>query len=215
MTGQQTGRGSGRLALLIALLALTVAGSILFFGIGRDVARTERDQARAENSRTKAATQSILDRLLTECDAADQLGARQQALCSSAAAAEEVIEDSDVDTAVVPLPGPQGVTGQRGPAGEQGDTGRPGPRGPAGAPGEEGPAGEQGAPGPPGPAGPAGSDGSPGEQGPVGPAGPAGEPGPRGDTGPAGPACPEGTSPEQLVVLTPDGARTITACTSS
>ena len=66
------------------------------------------------------------------------------------------------------------LTGQDGPAGEQGPPGESGSAGEQGPPGEPGPAGEGGLPGEPGPAG---EGGLPGESGPAGEQGPPGESG--------------------------------------
>jgi len=90
--------------------------------------------------------------------------------------------------------GPQGVPGEQGPAGadgEQGPQGIQGPQGLAGIDGERGPAGVQG---PEGSTGPAGADG---EQGPIGPQGVQGLTGSEGPQGPVGIQGPIGPAGEQ------------------
>ena len=96
-------------------------------------------------------------------------------------------------------PGATGAQGERGEVGPAGAEGPEGPAGPTGAQGQAGPAGSTGAQGPAGPAGsegPRGPTGSTGATGPAGPGGevgatgargPTGDAGPRGDIGPAGP----------------------------
>lgn len=74
----------------------------------------------------------------------------------------------------VPIPGPQGSVGPRGPQGIAG------PQGPEGPQGIQGPQGETG------PQGPVGPTGAAGPQGPIGLTGPAGPQGIQGETGPAG-----------------------------
>jgi len=101
--------------------------------------------------------------------------------------------------------GANGVNGINGIPGEKGADGLPGPIGPQGEPGL------QGAAGAPGPAGADGAPGPAGAQGEQGPPGPQGAPGP---AGPPGPTCPEGSSPEEITVLTESGPEQITACTT-
>lgn len=98
-------------------------------------------------------------------------------------------------------PGPQGIQGIKGDIGPQGEIGPMGPVGAKGNTGERGIQGERGLVGPPGPQGPTGPQG---ERGLTGPAGPQGERGPAGPpvvldastlktlTGPVGPAGPAG-----------------------
>jgi len=109
-------------------------------------------------------------------------------------------------------PGPAGEPGQPGEAGAPGEDGRPGPSGPPGPAGSPGPAGRDGQDGT------AGAGGAPGAVGPAGPPGPAGERGAQGDRGPAGergepgPTCPEGSTKQQITVLTGMGTETVIAC---
>lgn len=85
--------------------------------------------------------------------------------------------------------GPQGLQGERGPAGAagpQGEQGAAGAVGPAGPQGERGPAGPQGPKGDAGATGPQGPKGDTGATGATGATGPQGAQGARGATGPAG-----------------------------
>ena len=95
----------------------------------------------------------------------------------------------------VPVPGPQGPIGPRGPQGIPGAVGPEGPQGiagPQGPMGEPGPVGPQGPIGLTGPAGPQGLQGVTGPQGPIGLTGSTGPQGPIGLTGPTGPQGPIG-----------------------
>lgn len=85
--------------------------------------------------------------------------------------------------------GPQGLQGERGPAGAtgpQGEQGATGATGPAGPQGERGPAGPQGPKGDTGATGPQGPKGDTGAKGATGATGPQGAQGTKGATGPAG-----------------------------
>lgn len=85
--------------------------------------------------------------------------------------------------------GPQGLQGERGPAGAagpQGEQGAAGAVGPVGPQGERGPAGPQGPKGDAGATGPQGPKGDTGATGATGATGPQGAQGARGATGPAG-----------------------------
>lgn len=100
--------------------------------------------------------------------------------------------------------------------GLRGEPGPAGPQGEPGAQGDAGPAGPQGEPGAQGEAGPAGPQGEPGEAGPAGPPGEAGPPGPQGDPGPQGPPGPAAPvpgppGPAGLIQLTDGGGLEITA----
>lgn len=109
--------------------------------------------------------------------------------------------------ALTPVPGPQGIQGERGLDGLPGKDGVDGLAGVDGAPGEKGEKGDPGEKGEKGDAGETGIAGLPGERGEIGPQGeqgiagvqgPAGErglqgePGPQGLTGPVGPMGPQG-----------------------
>ncbi len=84
---------------------------------------------------------------------------------------------------------PQGVKGERGLPGKDGEVGLPGPQGDRGP---QGPAGVQGIPGKDGEDGAQGPKGDTGEAGPQGKQGVKGEQGPKGDTGEAGPQGKQG-----------------------
>ena len=89
------------------------------------------------------------------------------------------------------IPGPPGITGERGRQGE------PGPEGIAGPIGLRGERGRQGVPGPTGEPGDPGLKGEPGQQGVPGPTGQRGDPGIRGERGQQGLPGPEGPSGAQ------------------
>lgn len=72
---------------------------------------------------------------------------------------------------------------QKGPKGDQGETGPAGPKGDQGIAGPKGPKGDTGETGPAGVAGPKGDKGEPGETGPAGPKGDQGVPGTKGADG--------------------------------
>lgn len=105
------------------------------------------------------------------------------------------VEQMQVGTGPILVPGPPGPPGPQGPegpAGPQGPEGPAGPQGPEGAIGPQGPAGPSGPQGPEGAPGAQGPAGAVGPQGPAGPIGPAGAVGPQGPTGPIGPQGAEG-----------------------
>ena len=112
----------------------------------------------------------------------------------------------------------RGEPGQPGPAGEPGEAGTPGEDGRPGPSGPPGPVGSPGPPGRDGQDGTAGAGGVPGAVGPSGPPGPAGERGAQGDRGPAGergepgPTCPDGSTAQEIRVLTGTGTETVIAC---
>jgi hypothetical protein len=108
--------------------------------------------------------------------------------------------------------GPPGVPGLDGKPGRDGSDGREGAdggRGPRGFTGSIGPVGDTirgprgltGAQGPPGES----IQGPPGPAGPQGPPGPPGQPGVDGKDGAPGPTCPEGSTPQQRLIITDDG----------
>jgi hypothetical protein len=128
-------------ALLVALLALFVAGSGTAYAAvavtGKDVVdgsltgRDVRDESLSGKDVKRLTSKDVVDRSLTAADfATGQL--------------------------------PTGPAGDTGPAGPKGDTGAPG------VPGAKGDTGAQGVEGPPGPPGPPGPQGLSGLQGPKG-----------------------------------------------
>lgn len=151
------------------------------------------------------AGQSLAERVQAACAERDRIPEDLTAICQDA-------EDVAEDPGSAAVRGPQGPTGPPGAPGASGPPGTPGSPGDNGRPGPGGEPGQPGASGDPGPSGEPGTSGEPGPQGEQGPPGPTGDQGPEGPRGEPGPACPEGTTQQEVTVLTMEGPRTAVLC---
>lgn len=166
--------GMALLGVLIALLAWGVEGN-------SDALDAERERVGDLSEQA----QENAEKAVAQAEALEKANRRLERLGKRPVQAPE--DESDVE--LVPVPGPQGEPGARGPRGlsciEQlsfqqcrGNEGTRGKRGKQGAPGED-----STVPGPQGERGPRGAPGEDGPQGPAGERGPAGPPGPQGERG--------------------------------
>lgn len=188
-----------RWVVVIAVMALLGVGlALLAWSVEHNADRLDDAQQRGDDLAAQAEENAAV--AASQADALKEANRRLERLGKRPVQAEET-----EDVELVPVPGPQGEPGARGPRGlscvEQLSFGRcrgdEGERGKQGTQGERGPKGEQGEIGPQGDRGAAGPQGEPGTQGPAGergPAGPQGEPGPAGPQGPQGEQGPPGES---------------------